>query len=172
MVYPVLSPLVVRKNATVISAGPIGGGGLDVYGALHCGRIYTVFLPMPSKSWTLQYCPQGDHGDTTVKESSRTTTIRLSDPLVPPDPESRFDFKRLQVPREKLGKVIVLKGTLREDGVVDGLEVYRGVLPEMDEAARIAFSRWKFKPAMRGGKPVALEILVGISPEVATSSAP
>jgi hypothetical protein len=32
----------------------------------------------------------------------------------------------------------------------------------MDEAARIAFSRWKFKPAMRDGQPVSVEILIGI----------
>ena len=61
--------------------------------------------------------------------------------------------------------MIVLKGTLKDDGAVDALQVYQGVAPEMDEAARLAFSRWKFKPAMRGGKPVALDILVGIYPE-------
>jgi outer membrane biosynthesis protein TonB len=36
----------------------------------------------------------------------------------------------------------------------------------MDEAARLAFSRWKFKPAMRAGKPVAIELLVGIPPAI------
>jgi hypothetical protein len=35
----------------------------------------------------------------------------------------------------------------------------------MDEAAKIAFSRWKFKPAMRDGKPVPVEILVGVPVE-------
>ena len=83
-----------------------------------------------------------------------------------PDLESRFDFKRLSVPPGKGRQLIVLKGTLREDGTVDGLEVYQGIVPQMDEAARLAFSRWKFKPAMRAGKPVALELLVGIPPEL------
>jgi outer membrane biosynthesis protein TonB len=32
----------------------------------------------------------------------------------------------------------------------------------MDAAARAAFGKWKFKPAMRDGKPVPVEILVGI----------
>jgi hypothetical protein len=32
----------------------------------------------------------------------------------------------------------------------------------MDEAARLALGRWKFMPAIRGGKPVAVDILVGI----------
>ena len=35
----------------------------------------------------------------------------------------------------------------------------------MDEAARVAFSQWKFKPAVRDGKPVAVEILVGVPTE-------
>jgi hypothetical protein len=54
---------------------------------------------------------------------------------------------------------------------VDGLQVYQGLLPEMDEAARTALARWKFTPAMRGGKPLAVEILVGIpnTPSAVTS---
>jgi TonB family protein len=189
MVFPVLASAIPRKNPFVVAAGPIGGGGLDVYGALHCGKIYTIFLPMPGKSWTLQYCEHQDASVTSpsnpsgspvnpnpaaapVKPSNRTTAIVLPSPLVPPDPESRFDFKRLPVPRDKIGKMIVLKGTLRDDGTVDALQVYQGVVPEMDEAARLAFTRWKFKPAMRSDKPITLDILVGISPESATAAAP
>ena len=59
MVYPVPSTVVLRKNALVVSAGPMGGGGLSVYGALRCGKIYTVFLPMPGRPWTLQFCQSG-----------------------------------------------------------------------------------------------------------------
>jgi hypothetical protein len=89
--------------------------------------------------------------------------------LVPPDPDtdSRFDFKRLPVPPEKSQKLIVLKGMLEKDGTVSGLAVYQSIVPAMDEAARIAFSRWKFKPASLEGKPVAVEILVGIPTKVA-----
>jgi len=32
----------------------------------------------------------------------------------------------------------------------------------MDAAAKLAFSKWTFKPAMKGGKRVNIEILVGI----------
>jgi hypothetical protein len=87
--------------------------------------------------------------------------------LVPPDPDlaTRYDFKRLPVPPGKGQKLIVLKGTMAEDGTISVLEVYQGVVPQMDEAARLAFSRWKFRPAQRAGKPVPLEILVGIPPE-------
>ncbi|MFY9532078.1 MAG: TonB family protein [Candidatus Acidiferrales bacterium] len=167
MVYAIPTTLVLRKNALVVSAGPIGGGGLGVYGALPCGKIYTIFLPMPVKNWTLQYCQQADPAARQVTDS-RSPVVHLQQGLVPPDVQSRFDFRRLPVPEGKAGKMIVLKGTLREDGSIDDLRIYQGVVPEMDEAARIAFSRWKFKPAMREGKAVSVEILVGI-PSEATS---
>jgi hypothetical protein len=163
LVYPVPVAVLPRRNSLVVSAGPIGGGGLEVYRALHCGKIYTVFLAMPGKNWTLQYCEQSKPADA-PDANGNSTVVHLQPGIVPPDAESRFDFRRLSVPPDKLGKLIVLKGTLLEDGTVSGLQIYQGVLPEMDEAARIAFGRWKFKPAMREGKPLVLQILVGIPP--------
>jgi hypothetical protein len=150
----------------IVSAGPMGGGGLNVYGALACGKIYTIFLPMKDEGWTMQYC-QKPGPDANPKPAPQSTVIQLEAGIVPPEPDmaSRYDFQRVSVPAGKANKLIVLKGTLQEDGNIDGLEVYQGVVPQMDEAARLAFSRWKFRPAMRGGKPVALEILVGIPPQ-------
>ena len=66
--------------------------------------------------------------------------------------------------------MIVLKGVLRDDGTIGDLEVYQGVLAEMDQAAQLALSRWKFKPAMRANKAVSVEILVGIPAEVPASN--
>jgi Gram-negative bacterial TonB protein C-terminal len=164
MVYPVAAPAInVRKNALVISAGPLGGGGLNVYGALSCGKIYSIFLPMPGKSWSMQYC---DKSAPTHKMPSEVggAVIHLDSPLIPPDYDvaHRFDFKRIPVPIEKAHRMIVLKGVLAVDGTVQHLVVYEGVQPEMDEAARLAFSRWQFKPAKKNGKPIEVEILVGI----------
>lgn len=161
MVYAVPASVLPRKNALVVSAGPMGGGGLDVYGALHCGKIYTVFLQMPGKSWTLQFC-QLKHEAPTIATPGQSAVVRLEQGLLPPDPELRFDFRRLPLPPENAHKLILLKGLILEDGTVDLVQVYRSLLPPMDEAARLAFSRWRFKPAMREGQPVRVEILVGI----------
>jgi len=164
MVYAVPSTLVLRKNALVVSAGPMGGGGLDAYGALRCGKIYTVFISMPGRSWTLQFCQSG--GSPARQEAqSRSSVIHLEQGLLPPDVEIRFDFKRLPVPFEKKNKPIVLRGVIKDDGTVDDLKVYQSIVPQMDEAARVAFSHFKFKPAMKEGKPVAVDILVGIPTE-------
>jgi hypothetical protein len=146
----------------------MGGGGLNVYGALHCGKIYTVFFPMPGRGWTLQYCLLGAP-ESKPAVSDRSNVIHLEQALVPPDAETKFDFRRLPVPMEKKLKMIVLKGAISEEGTVVDLQIYQSIVPQMDEAARTAFGRWRFKPALRGGKPVAVEILVGIPPEVPSS---
>jgi len=160
MVYAIPPSFAFRKNALIVSAGPIGGGGLGVYGALHCGKVDTVFLSMPGKNWTMEYCPQG--GATADSSQLGSTVVHMGQGIVPPQAESRFDFQRLPVPESKAHKLIILKGTLRDDGSVDEVQVYQSILPLMDEAARVALSRWKFKPALRQGAPIAVQILVGI----------
>lgn len=166
MVFPVPASLRLPKSRMIVSAGPMGGGGLGVYGALSCVKIYTIFLPMGASGWTMQYCQKPGSAEA-PKEASTSAVLQLEPGLVPPDLDlaSRYDFKRLPVPPGKAQKLIVLKGTLGEDGSIGDLAVYQGIVPQMDEAARLAFSRWKFRPATREGKPVALEILIGIPPE-------
>jgi outer membrane biosynthesis protein TonB len=58
-----------------------------------------------------------------------------------------------------------LKGVITDDGSVSELKVYQGVLAGMDDAARVAFSKWKFKPAIKDGKAVAVDVLVGVPTE-------
>ena len=163
MVFPVLPDMTPRKNAMIVATGPTGGGGLGVYGVLNCGKIFTIFLPMPGKNWTMQYCAKPG-ASTASNSSARSVGIQWNDGLVPPEPKSKFDFRRLPVPADKKGETIVLKGMLRADGTVTQLEVYRGTSPEMNEAAKIAFSHWKFKPALFHGVPVPVELLIGIPP--------
>ena len=165
MVFPVPRAISVRKNAFVVSAGPVGGGSLNVYGALHCGTIYSIFLPMPGKNWSLQYCEKSGGTQKSLEETPGTV-LHLEKPLLPPDVDltQRFDFRRLPLPVDNSHRTIILRGVIAIDGTIRHLVVHQGVLPEMDEAARIAFNRWIFKPALRDGKPVEVEILVGIPP--------
>jgi Gram-negative bacterial TonB protein C-terminal len=168
MIVPVVTSLHIRKNALVVAGGPMGGGGLGVYKALNCGKIYTVFLPMPGSNWSLEYCARGDAVPPPPSASARTV-VHLEKPLIPPDATVKFDFLRLPVSQDKKRKFIVLKGVIDDKGDVGDVEIYAGVLPAMDEAARAAFRRWKFMPALRDGKPVAVDILVGILPTLPQS---
>jgi len=165
IVYPVPAVFNIRRNSLTVVTGSMGGGGLGAYGALlHCGRIYTIFLPMPGKNWIMQYCAQNSTDAPTAASSA--TVAHFGEGVLPPQAESKFDFQRVPVPPEKVGKLIILKGVLRTDGFIDELEVYQSVLSEMDDNARLAFSQWKFKPALRESKPVAVQVLVGIPAEL------
>jgi len=164
MVYPLPSLIGVRHNALVVSAGPMGGGGLDIYGALPCGKIYSVFLTASGKRWSLEYCQKSESPHRSA-DLTRSPIVRTELPMVPPEAEEEFDFKRVPLPPEKAHKMIVLRGEIGEDGKPQNLEVFRGLSPEMDAAAQLAFSRWTFRPAMRSGKPVSVQILLGIPAE-------
>jgi len=167
-IIPVIIPPQLRKNTLLVFTGPIGGGGLGVYEALRGGKIYTKFLPMPGKTWILQYCTAEKPASKSAP-GSRNAVVQLDQGLVPPDPLEQFDFERVPVPEEKADKLIVLHGVIRADGTLGELKLYRGVEPYMDQAALAAFGRWKFRPALRANQPVAVEILVGIPARVPKS---
>ena len=165
MVYPVMSSINLRKNSMVISSGYVGGGGLGVYKALVCAKIYTVFLNMPGGNWTLEYCPATSQTtEATATAAGHTSVVHLEQGVIPPDASQIFDFKRIAVDDDSARKMIILRGTIKEDGSVADVKIYQGLEPQMDEAAKLAFSKWKFKPALRDGKNIAVEFLVGIPP--------
>ncbi|MGC1686498.1 MAG: energy transducer TonB [Candidatus Acidiferrales bacterium] len=165
MVYVVAPPPGVRSNTLIVSAGPVGGGGLGVYGALRCGRVYSVFLPMPGKSWILQYCATGAPAED-VQYQQQSSSVQLDMGLIPPHPDEKYDFKRQPVSDEMKDKMIVLRGVIGADGTMSHLEVYRGLVPEMDSMALAAFTKWKFKPALQNNKPISVDVLVGVPARV------
>jgi hypothetical protein len=94
--------------------------------------------------------------------ASHTVQITMQPPVIPPASIEQFDFHRPDLQQDPPSGLTVLHGTIGEDGAVKNLTVLQGVEPTRDAAASAAFSRWKFKPALRAGTAVALEILVGI----------
>jgi hypothetical protein len=162
MVYVVAPPPGVRSNTLIVSAGPVGGGGLGVYGALKCGRVYSVFLPMPGKSWILQYCASGVEAPDVAYEQKGSSVSLESTGLVPPHADEKYDFKRVPVTEDLKDKMIVLRGVIGVDGSISNLEVYRGIVPQMDSMALAAFTKWKFKPALHENKPISVDVLIGV----------
>ena len=170
LVYPVRRAPGPRLPKMVVMAGPSGGGGLDVYGVLRGGRVYTISLPMPGKNWVLQYCRRKNSspGSNDGVARRNSTSLRLEPRLGSPYAEAQFDFRRVSVPRDKANQMIVLRGVIRSDGSVGNVKVLRGLETIADRAAVAAFRRWKFRPATRAGEPITVEVLVGIpgmSPE-------
>jgi TonB family protein len=56
--------------------------------------------------------------------------------------------------RARISGTVVLEAGVSEKGTVDNIAVLRSVAPGLDMAAANAVRQWKFKPAMRDGKPV------------------
>ena len=160
-VYPV-SPPGPRRPMMVVTSGPTGGGGLQVYGVLKGKKIYTIYLPMPDRNWILQYCAL-DSAAPPQEPVRPSVEIKLEIPIAPPSAMEQFDFHRPPVSATDASRsvMIILQGTILEDGSVGDLKVYKGFGP-VDQAAVAAFRRWKFRPAQRSNKPIAVEILVGI----------
>ncbi|HZP01412.1 MAG TPA: energy transducer TonB [Terriglobia bacterium] len=168
LVFPVRSRMRPRPPAIVITSGPRGGGGLPVYGVLHGRKVYSIYLPMPGKSWILEYC-DAERRSQPQASQARAWEVRLDPGLTPPSVEESYDFHRPPLPREKAAEMIILYGMITENGSVTDLKVIRSLQKIADQAALIAFGRWKFKPAFRSGKPVVVEILVGI-PAIVTET--
>jgi TonB family protein len=116
---------------------------------------------MPGKNWILQYCQQ-EKPSSEANRNSRKVVAQLQHGLLPPDPVDKFDFRRLPVPKNKARDFIILQGVIQEDGTIDKLSILRGIQPDADQAALAAFGQWRFRPAIRAGKPVGVEFLVGI----------
>jgi hypothetical protein len=159
-IIPIISSTKVRRAPLVVSTGPVGGGGLEVYGALTCGRVYTIFLPMPGKNWVLEYCAHQASEAKTAQSGAGTVQVEAG--LVPPTADQQFDFRRMAIPEKDADKLIVLKGMIDKDGSISDIHVYQGVQPEMDAQAAIAFGNWKFRPATRANLPISVDVLVGI----------
>jgi len=140
-----------------------------VYGALPCGKVYTIFLPMPGKSWVLEYCA---HQSGEIKSAQPAGgVVQMEVGLLPPSVDEQFDFHRLAVPEKDADKFIVLRGLIDKDGSISEVHVFQGVQPEMDAVAALAFSNWKFKPAMRAALPISVDVLVGIPVRVPAQAA-
>jgi protein TonB len=60
--------------------------------------------------------------------------------------------------REKIQGKVILEVVIREDGTVGDVRVIKSLDPSLDAAAIAAARQWKFKPAMRDGKPVAVRV--------------
>lgn len=161
LVYPILRPPPKNRFAMVVTAGPVGGGGLHVFGVLKGGKIYTIFLPMPQKNWILQYSIINNPDKPKVTQSNGAT-LKIDFGVVPPAVEKRFDFHRPTLTAEQKKRMIILHGIIGVDGRVKDLTIYQGVENVANQAARAAFAKWRFQPAVRKGKPIPVEILLGI----------
>lgn len=74
-------------------------------------------------------------------------------PIFTPDPEYPESLRK---GKHKIQGTCVLGITVDKDGMVQDVHVTRSLDKRLDQNAIDAVKRWKFKPAMRDSKPVAV----------------
>jgi TonB family protein len=117
-------------------------------------RIYGRTLNMPNLnsstgSWVIKFAElDGSHKDGDLMEPVATEK---------PDPGYPLELMRANV-----HGVVTLYAVIRADGKVSDIRVLNSPDDRLDPYAKKALAGWKFAPAERLGKPVALEAVVEI----------
>lgn len=79
--------------------------------------------------------------------------------IVKPDPKFTDDAIR-----NRISGVVLLYGVVRKNGRIDSLKVIRGLGYGLDEEAlNTVATKWKFKPAMKDGKPVDCYVTIEVN---------
>jgi len=116
--------------------------------------VYTMAINMPNissyqGSWIVRYAQL-------EKEENET-------PFSAPAPVRKVDPKYVaQAALEGIEGEVLLYAVIMPDGGVDGAKVMRGIDERLDQSALDAIRKWQFKPASRGGEPIAVEALFSI----------
>ena len=115
---------------------------------------YSLAINMPnitsaSGSWELQFAEIG-------RETERGK-------LAAPVPRVKVDPRYIrEAVEEKIEGEVILHGIIQPDGAMDKLQVIRGLDDRLDAGALAALSKWRFDPARKYGRPVAVEAVVRI----------
>lgn len=137
----------------------------EVRTSLQWEPVYTAYLDSGSpKNWVLHY---GLPGTAAAKPNARVITLEAPAKVAGPAPRVTVfppqEFLLRQLTRTLLHGFITASGQFRELSPVkaEKWELARQLLPLLEE--------WRFRPAMRNGEPVEVEIVLGI-PSYASSS--
>jgi TonB family protein len=68
----------------------------------------------------------------------------------------------LELMKQNVQGTVILSAVIRGDGSVGEVRILRGIDDRLDVYASAALARWRFRPAMRNGDPVALQTVVMI----------
>ena len=122
-------------------------------------EVFTLHVNMPNLtsvtgSWLI-HCAQLDEGE--LPGSRPKGTLSGPVPLEKVDPKYPPELIKQHVDGE-----VILYAIIRSDGKVDSIQMVRGVDPQLTRNAMDAFSRWKFRPGTRDGKPIDIEAVIYI----------
>jgi TonB family protein len=107
--------------------------------------------------------PEGSK-QTPARRQKEEKTYRVGEGVIAPVLLRKTEPAYTQAARHrKIQGTVVLEVRINSEGVVDAVNVRRGLDPGLDNNAIAAIRRWKFKPGMKGGKPVAVAATVEVN---------
>ncbi len=146
-------PRIVRDPTPSSSLSRGSGGKIEdqVFGPK---RYYSMAINMPNLtsaggSWIIRFAQLKDDPD--PGELTAPTATAKVDPAYPMDMMRRGVEGR-----------VTLYAVIHSDGSVGEVRVLRGFDDLLDENARAALLRWRFRPATKNGQPIDLEAVVEI----------
>jgi periplasmic protein TonB len=106
----------------------------------------------------------GDNKDGQPGAGRRVETIHVGGDVRPPLLIERVEPVYPETDR-KLHKegIVILEAIITSDGAVDEVEVLKSADPLLDEAARRAVIRWRYRPATLNGRAVRVYLTVTVS---------
>lgn len=111
--------------------------------------------------------PAGAHADQQAQEK-----VSVSEPVpteaAPPVPETRdpIEVQRVEAVypeaarKARLQGIVIVEGIVTTEGDVRSVRVVRSISPLLDNAALRAAQQYKYKPALRDGKPVPKTVTI------------
>lgn len=126
-------------------------------------RRYAVRLSMPNLnssigSWIMRFARLNSQPGT-------EEDIGAPEPLHKVDPSYPASYVH-----DRVEGTVVLYGVIRSDGSMGDVRILEGFDSVLDENARAALEKWRFRPGTRNGVPVDVEIVVHVPFRVPRSS--
>lgn len=117
-------------------------------------RFYAMTLNMPNLN--------SSTGSWDIRFAELTTGRKEGELLAPVATETSDPGYPLELIRANVHGMVTLYAVIHSDGKVGDIRVLNSPDDRLDSYAAKALARWKFLPAERAGKPVALEAVVKI----------
>jgi TonB family protein len=150
----------LREAAKYITVDELGRSGATRVSSAPDSRfdgrtVYMMAVQMPNVtsyvgSWLLWY-------------SERNAPPEASATVIAPVVHRKVDPKYISTAvTERVEGTVRLAAMIHKDGTVGSVELVRGLDARLDRSAEEALAKWQFRPAMRNGEPVEVDILVEI----------
>jgi TonB family protein len=125
----------------------------------HLRLVVALALALIGLIWPPAFVGQEDSTDQPKKsETESRRNVTPPRPIHTPDPD--YDEASRKA---KVQGTVVLSALVAENGKPQDIKVARSLNPTLDQKAIEAVSRWRFAPATKDGKPVAVRLQVEVT---------